>query len=156
MKSSITRRRLRYVLPAASIGAAAVIALVVAVGFTPAAHSATVAPPAWLTTLAEQVAGNSGDSSPTAAHYALTTEGDAAPAVGLVTSNLSDAGQARYLVVLTGNFTDVHARVPLGASDPKGTTIAFTVNPETHGIQDFGLSNGVDTSTVSGMAPFSF
>ena len=100
---------------------------------------------------------NCRDASPTTAEYALTTYGDAAPAVGLVASNLSDATKAMYLVVLTGNFTWVNASRPSNAvAPPKGTTVTFTVNPETHLIQDFGISNGVDASAVGGMTPFGF
>lgn len=158
MKSSIRGRLWRYRLPAALIGAAAVIALVVTVSVAPTAHSTPVAPPAWLTALAQQAARNCSDASPTAAEYALTTYGDAAPAVGLVASNLSNATQAMYLVVLTGNFTWVNAsRPPSVIAPPTGTTIAFTVNPRTHGIQDFGLSKGsVDTSAVGDMTAFSW
>ena len=148
---------MRYLLPAALIVMGAVVALVWTGSFTPAAHSATDAPPAWLATIAQQQARNCSDAAPTAAEYALTTEGGAASAVGLVASNLSNATQAMYLVVLTGTFTWVNAPVPPGQPAPTGTTIAFTVDAQTHAIQDFGLFNGgVDTSAVGSMASFSF
>ena len=38
----------------------------------------------------------------------------------------------------------------------KGHDCHVTVNPETHLIQDFGISNGVDASAVGGMTPFGF
>jgi hypothetical protein len=61
-----------------------------------------------------------------------------------------------YLVVLKGNFTDVHARVPAGQPAPTGTTITFTLDSQTHVVHDFGIFNGeADTTAVGQMTPFS-
>ena len=45
------------------------------------------------------------------------------------------------LVVLHGKFKDPNARVPSGAPIPAGTEINFTIDPTTHAIYDFGISN---------------
>ncbi len=109
------------------------------------------APPGWLVQLARTTAANYQDPNPTSARWVLTDSGTAGRAV-----DPSVPGRANdtpwYLVVLTGQFRGVYARIPPGGEIPTGTTLAFAVDPRTHVISDLGLTS--ESVDVPGLIPF--
>jgi hypothetical protein len=50
---------------------------------------------------------------------------------------------AVYFVVLQGEFEDTQAYLPPGAPAPMGMEIDFTIDPTTHRILDFGISDQI-------------
>jgi len=91
-----------------------------------------------------------GDPTPTSARWMRTDSRTAAPAVGL--SPDQGAGGAEYLVVLEGHFVARLAKVPSGAQASTGTTLAFTLDPKTHEVRDWGVTDrSVD---LPGLRPF--
>lgn len=100
--------------------------------------STSSAPPAYIVTLAKTMAARMGDSTPSAVQYVHTSRG---AAESLLSGNTVDTNSPVILVVLHGKFRDPYARMPKGAAAPTGTEINFTVDPVTHAILDFGISN---------------
>jgi hypothetical protein len=107
-------------------------------------------PPSWVGETARLVAISSKDPNPTFAEWVLADAKLIAPAVGLTPDQVSGT---EYLVVLHGHFTDAGAKVPAGAPFPTGTLLVFTLDPATHQVKDFGISN--TPVTVKGLQPFS-
>jgi hypothetical protein len=95
-------------------------------------------PPTYIVSLAKTMAAQMGDATPSAAQYVQTSRG---AAESLLSGNTVDTNSTVILVVLHGKFRDPYARMPKGAPAPTGTEINFTVNPITHVILDFGISN---------------
>ncbi len=107
-------------------------------------------PPGWLVARARDMAKNNDDPDPTSAWWVLTDEKTAAPAVGLTPDQVS--GDPQYLVVLQGDFVALMASRPGGVDAPSGTTLVFTVDPATHQVMDWGVTNvAVD---LPGLLPF--
>ncbi len=128
------------------VAVVAVVVLRVYLAEGASSHSPTA--PTWLQGLAARVARNDGDSSPTSAQWALTRERAAAPLVGLTPATAPNNDPV-YVVVMTGHFVDYTVSVPPGASAPRGTCVAFTVDATSHEIRDYGLGPRlVDTSSV--------
>jgi hypothetical protein len=98
-----------------------------------------VHPPAWLVVQARVMAIQNGDPTPTSARWMRTDSRTAAPAVGL--SPDQGTGGAEYLVVLEGHFVARLAKVPSGTQAPTGTTLAFTLDPKTHEVLDYGVTD---------------
>ncbi len=135
------------------ITVAAAAALGLGVYLAQAASSHSPGAPTWLQSLAAQEAFNNGDASPTSAQWVLTTERAAAPLIGLTSATAPD-NAPEYVVVMIGQFVDNNAFMPSGASAPRGTCIAFTVDPSSHVIRDFGIApRPLDTSSVGQMRP---
>ncbi len=118
---------------------------------TPSPVESTATPPAWLVQLAATMASNNRDPDPASARWLLTDQKTAATAVGLTADQVS--GGPEYLVVLTGHFTAVLAKGPIGAPAPEGTTLVFTADPATHMILDWGVSN--ESVDIPGLRAFS-
>jgi hypothetical protein len=95
-------------------------------------------PPSWLADMARQEATDNGDPSPTLAEFALTDQAAVAPAVGL-TGGSGD--KPEYVVVLHGRFVAQGAKVPAGTAPPTGDILIFTVDPTSHAVIDFGLTD---------------
>lgn len=95
-------------------------------------------PPAFVATIAKSMAVQMGDSNPTSVQCVRTTR---QAAEWYMTRGYVRTNPEVYLVVLHGHFSNPVARVPLGAPIPTGTQINFTIDPVTHGILDFGISN---------------
>jgi hypothetical protein len=130
---------------------AAAAALGLGVYLAQAASSHSPSAPTWLQSLAARQASNHGDASPTSAQWVLTTERAAAPLIGLTSATAPD-NAPEYVVVMIGHFVDKNAFMPSGASAPRGTCIAFTVDPASHVIRDFGIApHPLDTSSVGQM-----
>ena len=143
----IMRRRISVIM----VAAAAALGLGVYLAQAASSHSPSA--PTWLQSLAAREAFNNGDASPTSAQWVLTTERAAAPLIGLTAATAPD-NAPEYVVVMIGHFVDKNAFMPSGASPPKGTYIAFTVDPASHGIRDFGIApHPLDTSSVGQMRP---
>ncbi|MBI3648496.1 MAG: hypothetical protein HY240_07100 [Actinobacteria bacterium] len=106
---------------------------------TPSSIGGRPRPPGWLVELAQRTASNNRDPNPTSARWVFTDSKTAAPALGLTADQAN--GEPEYLVVLTGDFTAILAKGPIGAPAPKGTTLVFTADPWTHMILDWGVSN---------------
>lgn len=141
VRSGVVRER-----PPCGTSAVAAPGLGVSLAQGAASHSASAA--TWLQSLAARVARDGGDTSPTSAQWALTTERSAAPLVGLSAATAPDNDPV-YVVVMTGRFVASSASFPPGASAPSGTCIAFTVDATSHVIRDYGIGpRSVDTSSV--------
>lgn len=143
----IMRRRVLIIM------VAAMAALGLGISLAQAASWHAPSAPIWLQTLAAREAVNNGDASPTSAQWVLTTERAAAPLIGLTAATAAD-NAPEYVVVMSGHFVGKNAFTPSGASAPRGTYIAFTVDPASHGIRDFGIApRPLDTSSVGEMRP---
>lgn len=118
-------------------------------GLTPPATTTAYQPPGWLVQEAAKIAAVNDDPNPTSAEWVLTSSKLIAPAVGLTPDQVSGR---EYLVVLHGQFTDTGAYTPPGVPAPTGTVVAFTLDPTTHQVQDFGVGN--QTVDVPGLQPF--
>jgi hypothetical protein len=142
----IMRRRVLIIM----VAAAAALGLGVYLAQAASSHSPSA--PTWLQSLAAQEASNNGDASPTSAQWVLTTERAAAPLIGLTAATAPD-NAPEYVVVMIGHFVDKNASMPSGAlAPPRGTYIAFTVDPASHMIRDFGIApHPLDTSSVGQM-----
>lgn len=110
-------------------------------------------PPTYIVSLAKKMATQMGDATPSKAQYVQTSRG---AAESLLSGNTVDTNSKVILVVLHGKFRDLSARMPKGAPAPTGTEINFTVNPITHAILDFGISNQPlnNLSTLGKVEPF--
>ncbi|MHB1954203.1 MAG: hypothetical protein ACYCOU_10700 [Sulfobacillus sp.] len=106
---------------------------------TPRAASVATAPPTYVTAIAQMMAARMGDAHPTSAMYVATTRVAAESLVAGATH--FHANPNVYFVVLHGQFKDTYARIPPGTAIPTGTEIDFTIDPVTHTVLDFGISN---------------
>jgi len=121
---------------------------------TLSAHSAEPYkdPPAWLSELAESTAASRGDTSPTSAEWTLASQDNIAPIVG---TTGGDSKTFEYIVILQGEFTNTGGFFPPGFDPPKGSSLVFTVDPESQVIQDLGvLAKPPDTSGLNNLAAF--
>ncbi len=106
---------------------------------TPRAASVATAPPTYVTAIARMMAARMGDAQPTSAMYVATTRVAAESLVAGATH--FHANPNVFFVVLHGQFKDTYARIPPGTAIPTGTEIDFTIDPVTHTVLDFGISN---------------
>jgi hypothetical protein len=95
-------------------------------------------PPAWLVDKAYETAYKNGDITPDSASWVLSDANTIAPAIGLESG---DPSVQQYLVVLHGHFTAFMARVPPGASLPKGSILTFAVDVVTREVTDWGVGD---------------
>src|SRR3954452_3247395 len=116
----------------------------------PGGGGSGVHPPAWLVAQARVTAFQNDDATPTSARWMLTDSRTAAPAVGLSPDQAT--GGVEYLVVLEGNFVAQLAKVPSGAQAPTGTTLAFTLDPRSHEVVDYAVTNR--SVHLPGLLPF--
>jgi hypothetical protein len=108
--------------------------------------------PTYVTTSAQTFAMRMGDATPSSAAAVLTTRQAAVRSAMPIDV---DSNSPVYLVVLHGQFVDRYARIPPGRPFPTGTTIMFTIDTQTHGILDFGISNQtVDLAPLGTVIPF--
>ena len=108
-------------------------------------------PPDWVVGQAIRMAKANEDPRPTSAYWVYTDGATIAPAVGLTPDQASAAKE--YLVILHGSFTAVGAKVPSGDPVPTGTVLSFTLDPKTHEVLDWGVTDhAVD---VAGLQSFS-
>ncbi|MFL5736323.1 MAG: hypothetical protein ACJ76P_03165 [Actinomycetota bacterium] len=91
-----------------------------------------------------------GDATPTSARWLRTDAKTAAPAVGLSPDQAT--GGVEFLVVLEGNFVGQLAKVPSGSQAPTGTRLAITLDPKTHQVLDYGVTNR--SVELPGLLPF--
>lgn len=112
-----------------------------------------VAPPSWLSELAGSIASQNGDVSPTSALWGTTTAAAIAHSVG---TTGGDPTQVEFVVIMNGRFTDTNAFVPAGSALPSGNEIEFTVDVNSHEVQDFeiGDRSEFDTTGLPAMQPF--
>lgn len=100
----------------------------------------TGGPASVLKRLAFTLAGQNGDSSPTAIQYVSTQRQAATAASGEGASRFGSNGRV-FLVAARGHFTGYAAKRPKGQSPPHGTYLAFTVNPITNRIDDWSITD---------------
>ncbi len=117
----------------------------VAVGFAvyaakTKAGSTTNAPPAYVAKIAERLAKDHGDATPTSAMAVSTTRGPAEQVV-VAGAGVGSPGTRVWLVVLHGHFQDPGASLPSGDPIPTGSIISFTINKQSHHIMDFGIGD---------------
>jgi hypothetical protein len=116
-------------------------------------------PPDWVIQKAIQEANGNQDPNPTSAYwilsdsYTINQATDPASGGSNVPQTIPPQAVPQYLIVLYGSFTAVHAHVPAGAPFPTGTVIMFTLDPDTHGVSDFGIDSR--RIHLEGLQPFS-
>lgn len=102
-----------------------------------------------LLTLADNIAAQNGDSSPTSI-VAVPTTRFAANATAFGASVSGNTGV--YLVQLVGNFVGHDAHLPSGAAPPRGTTLTLVVDAADMSILDWGIEpTGLGTTEFSSL-----
>jgi hypothetical protein len=117
-------------------------------GFRSPSPPANHVAPTWLAAEAATMAAANGDAIPSSAQWVLTDADTAAPAVGLESGA---PGLEVYLVVMRGDFLAYQAKVPAGASLPRGTVMTFIADASSRKITDWGVSNVVPE--IPGLQP---
>jgi hypothetical protein len=119
---------------------------------TPGSAIPASAVPALATSMV-QLAQWNGDAHPASIQAVSTTEDQALQTVTPGDLVPGSAGVPVYLVVMTGNFTDMHASVPPGAAFPTGKYLAVTIDPATGAVMDLGLGNNQPPVPLSNYGP---
>jgi hypothetical protein len=94
--------------------------------------------PAWVGVLAQRIATESGDPTPSSVWAVSTTRGAANRAAG---GDTVDSNQPVYLVAMTGTFTDEMASIPKGAPSPAGHMVTFVADAATRQVLDYGIGD---------------
>jgi len=106
-----------------------------------------------LATSMAQLAQWNGDAHPASIQAVSTTEDQALQTVTPGDQVPGSTGVPVYLVVMTGNFTDMHASVPSGAALPTGKYLTVTIDPATHAVMDLGLGNNAPPVPLDSYGP---
>jgi hypothetical protein len=110
--------------------------------------------PDYVSQIAQRIASEMGDASPTASNEVYTTR---QAAEGLTSGAVVDTDVPVYLVELRGNFVDKYARLPPGAAFPTGTEVDFTIDPRSQTVLDLGISNNSpDISSLGSVSAVPF
>lgn len=102
-----------------------------------------------LRTLALEASSASGVSTPKTIEGVASSDHQAAEKV--VSGAIVNDHAAIYVVEVTGGtFTDNTASTPPGVPPPSGSVLTFTVNAQSFGVTDFGLTNTAPDLTQIG------